>query len=85
MSYAHPQRSGTVWPLPVALAAWALAACSPKPVPAPPTAPPVAAPAPPIASPAPAHHAHMVCRSSRDGRPIACGTTDAVMVGIKED
>jgi hypothetical protein len=25
----------------------------------------------------------MICRSSRDGRDVPCGTADAVMVGMK--
>ena len=41
-----------------------------------------AAPTPP---PAPPRHATMICRNSQDGRKVACGTPNAVMVGIKED
>ncbi|HEY5072201.1 MAG TPA: hypothetical protein VII63_09230 [Caulobacteraceae bacterium] len=34
---------------------------------------------------APVRHATMICRNSQDGRKVACGTPNAVMVGIKED
>ena len=64
-----------------------LSACAPAPhsdasqAPAPQAAaqPTVAAP------PAPVRHATMICRNSQDGRKVACGTPNAVMVGIKED
>jgi hypothetical protein len=66
-----------------------LAGCSPKPIPAAagPARPPASkvAPAPPPAAPTPTRHAHMICRSSRDGRVVPCGTSDAMMVGIKDD
>ena len=53
-----------------------LAGCSPTPKAAPPPAAPVAAP--------PARMLTMVCRNSQDGRTVACGTPNAVMVGVKE-
>ncbi|HEY5090608.1 MAG TPA: hypothetical protein VIK30_11605 [Polyangia bacterium] len=65
------------------LAAASLAACGPAKSPqaaAPPVA--AAAPAPP---PVPPRHATMICRNSQDGRKVACGTPNAVMVGIKQD
>lgn len=34
-------------------------------------------------APAPAPMMKMICRSSRDGRDVPCGTADAVMVGMK--
>jgi hypothetical protein len=44
------------------------------------------APPPPSTAPAPAPPAKtgtMICRSSVDGRPVKCGTPNAVMVGVK--
>ena len=58
-----------------------LSACAPAKTPQ--TAAPPAAAAP--ASPGPPRHATMICRNSQDGRTVACGTPNAVMVGIKED
>ena len=58
-----------------------LSACAPAKAPQA-AAPPAAAPAPP---PPAARHATMICRNSQDGRDVACGTPNAVMVGIKED
>ncbi|MDQ2861148.1 MAG: hypothetical protein M3T55_10600 [Pseudomonadota bacterium] len=66
-----------------ALALLTLAACAPAK--APQTAAPPQAPAPVAAAPAPAKHATMICRNSQDGRNVACGTPNAVMVGIKQD
>lgn len=60
-----------------ALACASLCACSPKSQTA--AAAPVAAPAPP---PPPAKPMKMVCRNSQDGRKVACGTPNAVMVGM---
>ena len=65
------------------LAAAPLAACAPTK--APQTATPPPAPAPVAAVPVPAKHATMICRNSQDGRNVACGTPNAVMVGIKQD
>jgi hypothetical protein len=48
-------------------------AAAPKPAPAAALAPP----------PAPARMMKMICRNSQDGRPVACGTPGAVMVGMK--
>lgn len=59
-----------------------LAACAPAKAPQANAPPAAAAPAPP---PAPPRHATMICRNSQDGRKVACGTPNAVMVGIKED
>lgn len=60
-----------------------LAACAPAKAPQAPAPPaPVAAPAAP--SP-PAGHATMICRNSQNGRDVACGSPNAVMVGIKQD
>jgi hypothetical protein len=59
----------------------ALCGCSQRQTPPPAQATtPVAAPAPP---PPAAKPMKMVCRSSRTGQNVACGTTDAVMVGMK--
>ena len=58
-----------------------LAACAPAKAPQTAATAAAAAPAPP---PAPARHATMICRNSQDGRNVACGTPNAVMVGIKE-
>jgi hypothetical protein len=44
--------------------------------------PPPVVPAP---APPPGRLAHMICRSSVDGRKVACGTPNAVMVGMKYD
>ena len=68
---------------PLALMLVALAACAPAKTPQS-AAPVAAAPAPPLAA-APAKHATMICRNSQDGRKVACGTPNAVMVGIKDD
>jgi hypothetical protein len=55
----------------------AIGGCSPA---------PQAAPTPKPATPAPpAKVGTMVCRSSVDGRPVKCGTPNAVMVGVKFD
>jgi hypothetical protein len=43
---------------------------------------PRAAPPP---SPPPAKHYTMICKNSQTGAKAACGTRDAVMVGLKED
>jgi hypothetical protein len=48
-------------------------------------APAAAAPPPTAAAPAPAKHYTMVCRNSRSGRKVECGTPNAVMVGMKEN
>ena len=55
----------------------ALSACSPAPRAAP--TKPAAAPTSP---PPPARMAIMVCRNSQNGRKVACGTPNAVMVGM---
>ncbi len=64
--------------LPLILALGALCACSP---------PPrrdhrerAAAPAPPP----PEKHFTMICKNSQTGASVACGTPNAVMVGLKE-
>ena len=57
-----------------------LAACSPKPAPPPPPAPVAAAPAP---APPP-KLVKMVCRNSETGKSVACGTPNAVMVGMTD-
>ncbi len=67
------------------IAVWALLlaapfGCAPAPKNVPPPVRPVV-----TAPPAPAKHATMICRNSQDGRSVACGTPNAVMVGIKED
>jgi hypothetical protein len=66
--------------LPLILALGALCACSP---------PPrrdhrerAAAPAP--APPPPEKHFTMICKNSQTGASVACGTPNAVMVGLKE-
>jgi len=65
------------------LAAASLQACAPSPAKASSAAAaPAAAPAP---APTPVKHATMICRNSQDGRNVACGTPNAVMVGIKEN
>jgi hypothetical protein len=65
------------------LALCQIAACSRAPQPVAP-APVAAAPAPPPPPP-PARKAKMICRNSQDGRPVECGTPNAVMVGIKTE
>ncbi|MGI9170467.1 MAG: hypothetical protein ACR2FH_09885 [Caulobacteraceae bacterium] len=67
----------------LALTVVSLAACAPAK--APKAAAPPAAAASPAAPPGHARHATMICRNSEDGRKVACGTPNAVMVGIKED
>jgi hypothetical protein len=57
-------------------------ACSPSPQAAAPAPVAAAAPTPP---PPPAKKATMICRNSQDGRPVECGTPNAVMVGIKTE
>jgi hypothetical protein len=66
---------------PIAAAlALAIGACSPAPPAAPPPPPkPIVATAPPQ----PVRSGTMICRSSVDGRPVKCGTPNAVMVGMK--
>ncbi len=67
----------------LAMTVVSLAACAPAPAAKAP-APPAQSPA--VAAPAPSpRHATMICRNSQDGRKVACGTPNAVMVGIKED
>ncbi len=55
-----------------------LVACTPAPDR---HSPAVAAPP----SPAAAKHYTMVCKNSETGASVACGTKNAVMVGMKED
>jgi hypothetical protein len=67
----------------LALASGALWACSPaSDTPASPLAP---AQPPASQAAAPARNATMICRNSQDGRSVACGTPNAVMVGIKQN
>lgn len=73
-------------PLSIALTALALSAvwgCGPKTAAPAPT--PAEPPSPPKTAAPPAKMATMICRNSQDGRSVACGTPNAVMVGIKED
>ena len=58
-----------------------LAACSPKPAAPPPAPTPVTAPAPPATPP---KVVKMICRNSQNGKSVACGTPNAVMVGISD-
>ena len=58
-----------------------MAACSPKPA-APPPAPAKAAA--PVAPAAPPKLVKMVCRNSQTGKSVACGTPNAVMVGMTD-
>ncbi len=68
---------------------WRLAicyGCSPGKPAAPQTTASVAAPKPaPAPTPAPAKMETMICRNSQTGQSVACGTPNAVMVGMKEN
>ena len=60
-----------------------LAACSPKPA-APPPEPARAAASPTAAPASPPKLLKMVCRNSQTGKSVACGTPNAVMVGMTD-